>query len=243
MKRRTFLKSLSLLPVVPTQAMERCSEGMLYLTLDTGSMREAHTIADILNRRQIKATFFIANEPTWRGDRAMDDAWAAYWLERAREGHHFGNHTWSHATVKRELPDGDVLCRDLEGHMHEWNQARFCQELTRVADRFHDLTGHTMQPLWRAPGGHTTPRTLHWAAECGFTRHVGWAPAGFLGDELPSDRWPNELLLHRALQHIRHGDILMMHLGIRSRKDPFIRVFDPLLQGLQDRGFCFSTLA
>jgi hypothetical protein len=71
---------------------------------------------------------------------------------------------------------------------------------------------------------------------------VHWAPAGFLGDELPSDRYPNDMLLKRALRDIRDGDVLIAHLGIWSRKDAFAPMLDPLIEGLRKRGLCFRTL-
>ena len=91
-------------------------------------------------------------------------------------------------------------------------------------------------------GGKTSPKLLAAAEGCGF-KHVGWAPAGFLGDELPSGQYPNDALLKKALQDIRPGDILMAHLGIWSRQDPWApAVLAPLVDGLQARGFCFKTL-
>jgi peptidoglycan/xylan/chitin deacetylase (PgdA/CDA1 family) len=72
---------------------------------------------------------------------------------------------------------------------------------------------------------------------------VGWSPAGFLGDELPSDKYPNQQLLDKALRDIRPGDILLAHLGIWDRKDPWApAVLQPLIEGLQAKGFCFATL-
>ena len=50
-------------------------------------------------------------------------------------------------------------------------------------------------------------------------------------------------LLERALRRVRDGDILMAHLGIWSRQDPFAPMLDPLLRGLRERGLCFATLA
>jgi len=80
------------------------------------------------------------------------------------------------------------------------------------------------------------------AKGCGYA-HVGWAAAGFLGDELPSESYSNATLLKKALRDIRAGDILMAHLGIWSRKDPWApTVLEPLIMGLKDRGFCFRTL-
>ena len=72
---------------------------------------------------------------------------------------------------------------------------------------------------------------------------MGWAPAGFLGDELPSEKFSNQSLLKQALQGVRSGDILVAHLGIWSRKDPWApAVLEPLMVGLKAKGFCFRTL-
>jgi hypothetical protein len=106
--------------------------------------------------------------------------------------------------------------------------------LQRPDTRFQELTGRRLDPLWRAPGGRTTPNTLAAAQACGY-RHVGWAAAGFLGDELPSETYPNSLLLQRALDRLKDGDIVMAHLGIWSRKDPFAPMLDPLIAGLKAR--------
>ncbi|MBW8722749.1 MAG: peptidase A8, partial [Polaromonas sp.] len=61
--------------------------------------------------------------------------------------------------------------------------------------------------------------------------------------ELASDKYPNDFLLKKALRDVRSGDILLAHLGIWSRKDPWApTVLEPLITGLQARGFCFQTL-
>jgi hypothetical protein len=119
---------------------------------------------------------------------------------------------------------------------------QYCAELQRPADRLRAMTGQAMLPLFRAPGGKTSPALLRAAQACGW-QHVGWAPAGFLGDELPSDKHPNAALLQKALAGIRSGDILVAHLGIWSRQDPWApAVLAPLVAGLKARGFCFATL-
>ena len=214
-------------------------KGTLYLSFDTGNMRDAELIADTLARHGVKATFFLAQEKTTRGDSALDASWAPYWRARVAEGHAFGSHTWRHgsfradsgALVRYRLPDGSSETLDAAG---------VCAELQRPDTRFQELTGRRLDPLWRAPGGRTTPNTLAAAQACGY-RHVGWAAAGFLGDELPSETYPNSLLLQRALERLRDGDIVMAHLGIWSRKDPFAPMFEPLIAGLKAKGFCFAT--
>jgi peptidoglycan-N-acetylmuramic acid deacetylase len=122
------------------------------------------------------------------------------------------------------------------------SKAEYCAELARPAARFQAMTGQRMRALFRAPGGKTSPALLKAAQACGW-RHVPWTPAGFLGDELSSDRYPNDVLLQRALRSVHAGDILLMHLGIWSRQDPWApAVLDPLIAGLQAKGLCFATL-
>jgi peptidoglycan/xylan/chitin deacetylase (PgdA/CDA1 family) len=100
-----------------------------------------------------------------------------------------------------------------------------------------------MGAIFRAPGGKTSPALLAAARGCGWT-HVGWSPAGFLGDELPSEKFPNATLLAQALRDIKPGDILVAHLGIWSRRDAWApAALEPLIEGLQHRGLCFATLA
>ncbi len=126
------------------------------------------------------------------------------------------------------------------GKTEQLDGTAICSEIHRSDSRFKELTGRALDPLWRAPGGRTTPLTLKAAQACGY-RHVGWATAGFLGDELPSESYPNRLLVDRAVNNLKDGDIIMAHLGIWSRKDPFAPMFEPLIAGLKAKGFCFST--
>ena len=216
--------------------------GTVYLTLDTGNMRHAEAIAAILGKHQVKATFFVAQERTQRGDQALDPAWGDYWRARVAEGHAFGSHTWRHGSFRQDGPDGRVSYRLMDGRVVRLDAEQICAELKAPDTRFEALTGRPLDPLWRAPGGRTTPLTRRAAETCGY-RHVHWSAAGFLGDELPSQTYPNSMLLQRALKRIKDGDILMAHLGIWSRQDPFAPMLDPLIAGLKARGFCFAPLS
>lgn len=221
-----------------------CS-GKVYLTLDTGNMRHAVLIADILQRQQIKATFFLANEKTFQGGFSLDDDWRVYWRARVVEGHAFGSHTWDHGYFRRDVGADKVLYQPLfgarAGQQLVLDAQAVCQELRRVDERFEQMTGRKLDAYWRAPGGKTTANSLTAARQCGY-RHIGWAPAGFLGDELPSEQFSNQALLNKALRDIRDGDILMAHLGIWSRKEPYAPMLEPLIVGLKKRGLCFATL-
>jgi len=243
MSAGNFARRLTLFAAMATAAgiANAACSATLYLTFDTGNMRHAELIAETLAKHRAKATFFLANEKTLRGDNALDPSWAPYWQARVAEGHAFGSHTWRHGSFRQ---DQDQLThyRLMDGKTETLDNDAICAEIRRPDSRFKELTGRALDPLWRAPGGRTTPRTLKAAQACGY-HHVGWAPAGFLGDELPSETYPNALLVERALKGLKDGDIVMAHLGIWSRKDPFAPALDELLGGLEARGFCFATLA
>jgi peptidoglycan-N-acetylmuramic acid deacetylase len=237
------LRALLLLPVIAAAA-PACDKPV-YLTFDTGHMAVAPLVAEVLGRQQVKVTFFLANERTQTDGSSLDAQWAPWWKARAAEGHAFGSHTWDHDVWQADTPAGlrvRPTAGPQAGHPRVLDAAAYCAELQRPARRFEAMTGQPMAPIFRAPGGKTSPALLAAARACGWT-HVGWSAAGFLGDELPSDRYPNAALLARALRDIRAGDILLAHLGIWSRRDPWApAVLEPLIVGLKQRGFCFETL-
>jgi peptidoglycan-N-acetylmuramic acid deacetylase len=217
----------------------------VYLTFDTGHMGVAPLVAEVLNRHGVKVTFFLAQERTQTGGGSLDDTWAPWWRARAAEGHAFGSHTWDHDVWQADVPEGfrvKPTQGPTAGRARTLSPAAYCAELQRPAERFAQLTGQRMGAVFRTPGGKTSLALVKAAAACGWA-HVGWSPAGFLGDELPSDRYPNAELLARALRDVRSGDVLLAHLGIWSRRDPWApAVLEPLITGLKARGFCFATL-
>lgn len=231
-------------PQVQTQA-QACQKPV-YLTFDTGHMGVADLVAEVLRRHDVRVTFFMASERTLSGGGSLDDTWTDWWRARRAEGHAFGSHTYDHVYWVSDLEDGRFRVRATfgpqAGKTQAWNASQYCEELGRVAARFTDMTGAQISPLFRAPGGKTSASLLSAAKQCGY-QHVGWSNAGFLGDELSSERFSNQRLLEQALGNIRSGDILMAHLGIWSRKDPWApAVLEPLITGLKQKGFCFRTL-
>ena len=218
----------------------------VYLTFDTGNMSVANKVAEILKRQDVKATFFLANEKTFRGDFALDESWKSFWQQLAKEGHHFGSHTYDHDYFVKDAPKGQVFEKPQfgtkAGETLLYNEATMCKEIRRVDQRFQEMTNQPLQKIWRAPGGKTSPTLIRIGDMCGY-QHIGWAPAGFLGDELNSDKHPNSFLLEKASRDIKDGDITMAHLGIWSRKDPWApAVLEQLIMNLKQRGFCFDLL-
>lgn len=224
-----------------SQVLPAACTGTLYLTIDTGWMSQAQNIVAVLGKHKVRATFFAANEPTINGDKSLEPRWAPFWKTVAAQGHEFGSHTWRHGKILADR-DHDHVSYLVAGKASMLTRKEFCEELNRSRDALLQLTGKQMADLWRAPGGHTSPNAIKFAKSCGY-QHVGWTDAGFLGDELPSQQYPNSMLLKRAVNHLKSGDVMLLHLGIRSRKDPFAPMLDPLLTALQKKGFCFDTIS
>ena len=218
----------------------------IYLTFDTGHMGMAPLIADVLRKHQVPVTFFGAHEKTQEGDGSLGQHWSAWWKARGSEGHDFASHTYDHAYWRSDIDARTFKIRPSSGEQKDqnliWSAENYCANLKKASQRLEAMTGRASLPLFRAPGGKTSPALLKAASQCGYT-HVAWAPAGFLGDELSSQTHSNPALLQTALKSIKSGDILMAHLGIWSRQDPWApAVLEPLIVGLKDKGFCFASL-
>ncbi|NOG68962.1 polysaccharide deacetylase family protein [Roseicella sp. DB1501] len=246
MRRRALLAAAALPLAAPAAAQPAC-RGQVYLTIDTGWGREAEQIAAILRRRGVPATLFLADEPSWRGDRTLDEAWAPFWRARAAEGHAFASHTWHHWYFRGDPGPGRV--RYAARHASGGNGGEtvldgpaLCAELRRPVERLRAMAPEArVLPLWRAPGGFTTPNALALAAACGL-HHQGWTANGFWGDELDSAKHPNAALARRAIARTRPGEVVVMHWGVRSRREPFAEVLEEIIAGLQARGLCFAIL-
>ena len=218
----------------------------VYLTFDTGHMGVAPLIAKVLRQHQVPVTFFGANEKTQEGDGSLGNHWAAWWKDRGAENHDFASHTFDHAYWRADMEGKRFKIRPSAGENTgkdlNWSTADYCANLNKASQRLEAMTGRPTLPLFRAPGGKTSPALIQAAASCGYA-HVGWSPAGFLGDELSSQTHSNASLLKNALKNIRSGDILVAHLGIWSRQDPWApAVLEPLIVGLKEKGFCFASL-
>ena len=240
------------LSLMPSQAASALGNTLpacqkpVYLTFDTGHMGVAPLIAKVLRQHQVPVTFFGANEKTQEGDGSLGNHWAAWWKDRGTENHDFASHTFDHAYWRADLEGKRFKIRPSAGENAgkdlNWSTAEYCANLNKASQRLEAMTGRPTLPLFRAPGGKTSPALIQAAASCGYA-HVGWSPAGFLGDELSSQTHSNASLLKNALKNIRSGDILVAHLGIWSRQDPWApAVLEPLIVGLKEKGFCFASL-
>ncbi len=210
----------------------------VYLSFDTGHMETAAAIADVLNKHQVKVTFFVSNEKTKDGKDAMSWDWGQkFWKQRGQEGHEFASRTWDDVGFR-----GDVAGVEprfvvqpgngaLTGRNFTWEPKKYCEQITQARERIEEFTGKKALPLWRAPGGKTSTKLLATAEACGY-KHAGWSPAGSIDNAVPS----------ALVKNIQQGDVLLAKLGGSSPAGWETTTLEPLITGLKERGLCFATL-
>jgi peptidoglycan/xylan/chitin deacetylase (PgdA/CDA1 family) len=64
----------------------------------------------------------------------------------------------------------------LAGRSFTWEPKKYCEQLDLAKERIEFYAGKKTLPIFRAPGGKTSPKLLEEAEKCGY-KHVGWAPA------------------------------------------------------------------
>lgn len=77
-------------------ANERCS-GFVRLTFDDGPSFYTQRVLDVLQKNNVKATFFVIGEKIANGRDHL--------IRIAKEGHKVGNHTWSHPDLTKLTPE------------------------------------------------------------------------------------------------------------------------------------------
>jgi peptidoglycan-N-acetylmuramic acid deacetylase len=137
-------------PSTPTPTSAPPCHKPLYLTFDTGHMGVAPLIAEVLQRHQVKVTFFAAHEPTQEGDGSLGSHWAAWWRARAAEGHAFASHTFDHVYWQADAADGRFDVRPSagpnKGQRQRWTAQDYCADITRARERLQALTGVAALP-------------------------------------------------------------------------------------------------
>ncbi|KJK55102.1 hypothetical protein UK12_30770 [Saccharothrix sp. ST-888] len=184
------------------------SERTIALTLDDGP-HPTHTpvVLELLRSHGIRATFFLI------GENAAE--YPALVRAIAGEGHHIGNHTWTHPDL-RHLPEPQV---------HD--------ELERTSDLLQGLSGRPVT-WFRAPGGDWADVTLRVCAELGM-RPMGWSV-----DPRDWDRPGTAQITSRVLEGVRPGSIVLNHDGGGDRSQT-VDALHTYLPALLADGYRFTT--
>lgn len=220
---------------------------LIAITFDGAShVNAANDILDTLMSRGVSSTVFL----TGRFIRKYPEL-----VQRiVAEGHEVGNHTsthphltsWGTTRSQTTLPE---ITRDVIG-----------RELANANGHFRKLTGHDMQPLWRAPYGEKNKHICLWGQQYGYL-HIGWKQARTWRNNFDTNDWvpdpetpgyhtPQEILekfneLAEAQPYGMNGAIILMHLGTtRKEKDKLVHfALGEILDQLREKDYEFVTVS
>ena len=189
----------------------------VYLTFDDGPSYLTPQVLDILDRYQIKATFFV----TYTDKPEI----VPYYSEIVRRGHTIGIHTASH--------EYEQIYSSMDA---------FVADFDKIYNYVRDLTGVSCQ-LYRFPGGSTTGLNLGireqvkaWLQQRGIIYH-DWNVVNGDGATVTADE-----AYHNVVDNIvqRTHPIVLMHDGVK--KETTVEALPRIIETLQSWGFTFAPL-
>ncbi len=172
----------------------------IYLTFDCGyELGYTSKILDTLNRKQVKAAFFITGQFIQTQPELVKRMQAS--------GHLVCNHTLNH-------PDLPTLS-------HE----KFNQEIKSLEQKYSDLTGAQMARYLRPPMGNYSPTTLKWTNELGYTT-VFWSMAF---QDWDPNKQPGAAVSHKhVLDNIHPGAVILLHAVSQSNTEALEQIITDL---------------
>lgn len=184
---------------------------MLYLTFDAGYENGCTAqILDTLKAHNAKAAFFVVGNYLETAPELVQ--------RMADEGHLVGNHTWHHYDMSRIA-----------------EEQAFSAELTRVEEKYRELTGQAMKKYYRPPQGVYSEENLRMAQALGY-RTVFWSLAYV--DWLQDDQPTAEEAFSKLLPRTHPGAIVLLH----STSATNAAILDDLLTRWEEAGYRFGSL-
>ena len=187
------------------------NDKVLYLTFDAGYENGCTAqILDTLKAHNAKAAFFVVGNYLETAPELVQ--------RMADEGHLVGNHTWHHDDMSRIA-----------------DEATFTDELTRVEEKYRELTGQAMKKYYRPPQGVYSEENLRMAQALGY-RTVFWSLAYV--DWLQDDQPTAEEAFSKLLPRTHPGAIVLLH----STSATNAAILDDLLTRWEEAGYRFGSL-
>ena len=186
-------------------------EKVLSLTFDAGYENGCTAqILDTLKAHNAKAAFFVVGNYLETAPELVQ--------RMADEGHLVGNHTWHHYDMSRIA-----------------EEQAFSAELTRVEEKYRELTGQAMKKYYRPPQGVYSEENLRMAQALGY-RTVFWSLAYV--DWLQDDQPTEEEAFSKLLPRTHPGAIVLLH----STSATNAAILDDLLTRWEEAGYRFGSL-
>lgn len=218
--KTNFTKTIKIVEKTTIGRYRNTGENIVYLTFDDGPSYNTPLILDILDRYQVKATFFV----TGNGAEYNDCISRAY-----KSGHTIALHTYSH--------DYEYVYSSKENYFKDLNQ---------VAEMVEQLTGHRSHYI-RFPGGSSNTVSANYSEgimsdltqeviDRGFQYYdwnVGSADAD--GNYVDPDK-----IIANATNHTSGNAVILFHDA--RGKDTTVEALPAIIEYYLDLGFSFSGI-
>lgn len=175
------------------------SENKIYLTFDDGySARNTAKILDVLQERQVPATFFI------EGGFLTENPILS---KRIAEEQILANHTFTHVDIK------------------SISDAKFIDEIKLFEQKALEITGKPVTKYFRPPMGRFDEAKLNILGDMGYTVFM-WDVQYY--DYVHFDDKGVDYMYHQILDKTQNGSIILMHTLTNSNADGLASVIDAL---------------
>lgn len=187
-------------------------EKVLYLTFDEGSndtyLKE---IVDVLNQNDVKATFFFCRRYILDNPELMKTL--------VQYGHSVGNHTANH----KQMP----LYATRE------NFQKYLEEIIAVEEAFEQVTGSSMDSIYREPKGEYSYRSLQIMKDLGYKTYF-WSNAyvDFEGD------LSKEQALKEMTSRVHNGAVYLLHPKNKGNYE----ALDDFIKQMKQQGYTFDLV-
>lgn len=187
-------------------------EKVLYLTFDEGSndtyLKE---IVDVLNQNDVKATFFFCRRYILDNPDLMKTL--------VKYGHSVGNHTANH----KQMP----LYATRE------NFGKYLDEITAVEEAFEQVTGTSMDRIYREPKGEYSLRSLQIMKDLGYKTYF-WSIAYVdFGEDLSKEKALSEMT-----SRMHNGAIYLIHPKNKGNYE----AMDDFIKQMKQQGYRFDLV-
>lgn len=182
------------------------------LTFDDGPTDLSNKILDVLNKNNVKATFF------WLGKNLADNTEI---IEKAKKkGHQIANHSWDHTNGYNS--DENVI----------WEQqvARTVEELKTVAG--------IQSKYYRPPFGGITQQQINFLGSKGITT-VLWSLTTMDWDKTQND---SDAIVYKFKDYLHPGAIVLMHDQDFGKSEQMLVALEKMILYGKSQGYTFVTI-
>lgn len=187
-------------------------EKTLYLTFDEGSNDTyLEQIVDVLNANEVKGTFFFCKNYILTHPDLMK--------KLVESGHSVGNHTANHYQMPL--------------YANRENFQKYLNEIIAVEEAFQQVTGTSMDRIYREPKGEYSYRSLQIMKDLGYKTYF-WSVA-YLDY---ADNVSKEKALQELTSRVHNGAIYLIHPKNKGNYE----AMDNFIKTMKSQGYTFDLV-